>query len=259
MGPACVLINRLVKQTMPRTPKLGSRGKPEETRREILEAAIQEFASEGVAGARTDSIAKAAGVNKALLYYYFADKEALYGAVLDSVFSGLLAEAQKVFNSGGSAGEKILQYSLTHFHYIAAHPEYPRLVQHEMMRAQGGHSLHIERIVVTFFRPILSGLIQMLAAGMKTGEFREIDPMQFGVSMTGLNVFYFVSVPIQRAIGNRDPFTRESQQERCAAVLDMLGSTLFADAHRGRTLAKAVLSAWKPATLPKIPRKVTRT
>ena len=241
---------------MARTPKLGSRGKPEETRREILEAAIHEFATEGVAGARTDSIAQTAGVNKALLYYYFADKEALYGAVLDSVFSGLLAEAQKVFNGEGSAGEKILRYSLVHFHYIAAHWEYPRLVQHEMMRAQSGNSVHIERIVTTFFRPILSGLILMLNAGMKSGEFRQIDPMQFGISMTGLNVFYFVSVPIQKAIGKKDPFSPESLQERSAAVVDMLGSTLFTDANRGRALAKTIHASWKPDT--KISRKVTR-
>ncbi len=50
---------------------------------------MREFSREGVAGARTDAIARAAGVNKALLYYYFKDKETLYGAVLDHVFGGL--------------------------------------------------------------------------------------------------------------------------------------------------------------------------
>ena len=93
---------------MSRTPKLGSRGKPEETRREILDAAIQEFASEGVAGARTDSIALGAGVNKALLYYYFGDKEALYAAALDAVFSGLMSELHAVLQGPLPAGEKIL-------------------------------------------------------------------------------------------------------------------------------------------------------
>jgi AcrR family transcriptional regulator len=58
-------------------PRLGSRGRPEESRAAILQAAIREFSREGVAGARTDAIARAAGVNKALLYYYFKDKEEL--------------------------------------------------------------------------------------------------------------------------------------------------------------------------------------
>src|SRR4051794_17248713 len=69
-------------------PRLGSRGRPEESRAAILQAAVVEFAREGVAGARTDAIARSAGVNKALLYYYFKDKEALYDAVLNHVFSG---------------------------------------------------------------------------------------------------------------------------------------------------------------------------
>ena len=73
----------------PSKPRLGSRGRPEESRAAILQAAVSEFSREGVAGARTDAIARAAGVNKALLYYYFKDKETLYGAVLDQVFGGL--------------------------------------------------------------------------------------------------------------------------------------------------------------------------
>ncbi len=66
-------------------PRLGSRGRPEETRTAILQAAVREFAREGIAGARTDAIARAAKVNKALLYYYYRDKDALYGAALDQV------------------------------------------------------------------------------------------------------------------------------------------------------------------------------
>ena len=68
---------------------MGSRGQPEESRAAILQAAAQEFAEHGIAGARTDAIAREARVNKALLYYYFKDKETLYGAVLDEAFSGL--------------------------------------------------------------------------------------------------------------------------------------------------------------------------
>jgi TetR/AcrR family transcriptional regulator len=69
--------------------KSGSRGEPEKTRAAILKAALEEFAHEGVTGARTDEIARRAGVNKALLYYYFKDNEGLYAAALDQVFSGL--------------------------------------------------------------------------------------------------------------------------------------------------------------------------
>src|SRR5215470_16391835 len=69
--------------------RMGSRGRPEESRAAILKAAAYEFAEHGIAGARTDSIAREARVNKALLYYYFKDKETLYSAVLDDAFAGL--------------------------------------------------------------------------------------------------------------------------------------------------------------------------
>ena len=68
---------------------MGSRGQPEESRAAILQAAAREFAEHGIAGARTDTIAREARVNKALLYYYFHDKEALYSAVLDETFASL--------------------------------------------------------------------------------------------------------------------------------------------------------------------------
>ena len=78
--------------------KTGSRGEPEKTRAAILRAALEEFSHEGVAGARTDEIARRAGVNKALLYYYFKDKEGLYAAVLEQVFSGMYQRVGSVLD-----------------------------------------------------------------------------------------------------------------------------------------------------------------
>src|SRR5208337_5365335 len=82
-----------------RPPRLGTRGQPEESRAAILKAAAREFAEHGIAGARTDAIARLARVNKALLYYYFKDKETLYGAVLDHAFSGMKASVFQVLDS----------------------------------------------------------------------------------------------------------------------------------------------------------------
>src|ERR1700738_1866835 len=91
-------------------PRMGSRGQPEESRAAILKAAAKEFAEHGIAGARTDAIAREAGVNKALLYYYFKDKETLYGAVLDNAFSGMKASVFEVLDSDLPVREKMLAY-----------------------------------------------------------------------------------------------------------------------------------------------------
>src|SRR5262249_23334865 len=135
-------------------PRLGSRGQPEESRAAILQAAAREFADYGIAGARTDAIARAAGVNKALLYYYYEDKQALYGAVLDKVLSGLLKTVMAALESEATPSAQILAYVGAYFDYIAANPLYPRLVQREMMRAGRGQSGHLQDIVKDYFRPI---------------------------------------------------------------------------------------------------------
>src|SRR5947209_2276567 len=116
----------------------GSRGEPEKTRAAILKAAIEEFAHEGPAGARTDEIARRAGVNKALLYYYFKDKEGLYSAALEQVFSGLSERVMVVLNRDElSPRDRLLGYAQAHFDYIASAPMYSRLVQGELMRTAG--------------------------------------------------------------------------------------------------------------------------
>src|ERR1051326_539698 len=97
--------------------QLGTRGRPEQSRAAILHAAVKEFSQEGVAGARTDAIARSAGVNKALLYYYFKDKEALYNAVLDQVFSGLRSAIHEALAQELPPREKLKNYVQAHFDY----------------------------------------------------------------------------------------------------------------------------------------------
>src|SRR6267154_1603086 len=163
--------------------RMGSRGQPEESRAAILKAAAQEFAEHGIAGARTDAIAREARVNKALLYYYFKDKETLYGAVLDDAFSGLKATVFRVLDSDLPAREKIMAYVGAYFDFIASNQDYPRLMQREMMRAREGQSQHIDRLVKTYFQPIYRRVGELLQKGIATGEFRQVDPAHFVPSM----------------------------------------------------------------------------
>ncbi len=212
----------------PATPKfkLGSRGKPEKTRAAILQAAIREFAEEGMAGARTDAIAKAAGVNKALLYYYYQDKEALYGASLDYAFGQLRERMMGVLDREMPPGDKIRAYVAAHFDFIASHPQYRSLVQREMMRAGQG-SPHLERIGKRYFQPLFLRLSEVIRAGIAAGDFRPVDPVHFIPSMIALVVFYFTSAPVMKAVAGFDPLAPERVAERRAAVLDFVSAALF--------------------------------
>lgn len=207
--------------------RLGSRGRPEQSRTAILRAAVQEISREGLAGARIDSIARSAGVNKALLYYYFKDKDALYEAVLDHVFGGLTAAVLEVLSRPLPPRERLLTYVQTHFDYIARHPLYPRIVQEEMMRAGRGGTAQLERIVRQYFRPLFDKLAGLLKQGLDTGEFRAVDPLHFIPSVISIIIFYFNSAPVMRAMRGGDPFSPERLQERRAAILDFISAALF--------------------------------
>lgn len=220
-----------------RTLRLGTRGRPEESRAAILKAAVAEFAEYGIAGARTDAIARAARVNKALLYYYFKDKDALYEAVLDHVFGGLRDRVTPVLDSKLPPRQKMLEYLGAYFDYIAANPRFPRVVQAEWMRS-GASSPRMQRVAREYFRPISEKVAQMLRLGMVTGEFRAVNPMDFLPSVVGVIIFYFSAAPLMKTLTKIDPLSAQRIQERRKFVLNFISAALFrpslAEPHRTR-------------------------
>jgi TetR/AcrR family transcriptional regulator len=210
----------------PLASKLGTRGRPEESRAAILKAAVAEFADHGIAGARTDAIARAAHVNKALLYYYFKDKDALYEAVLDHVFSGLRARVMPVLESKLPPRRKMLDYLGAYFDYIAANPRFPRVVQGEWMRSGAG-SARMQRVAREYFRPIFGKVADLLRDGIAAGEFRAVNPMDFVSSVVGVIIFYFSAAPLMKTLTKGDPLSVERIRERRAFVLDFISAALF--------------------------------
>jgi len=196
------------------------------TRAVILDAATSEFAAEGVAGARIDEIARAARVNKAMLYYYYRDKEALYGAVLDRVFRGLVERLNAVLDQPLPPRDKILAYAATHFDYVAASPTYPKLVMGEMMRAGRRGSPHMRQIASRYLRPLQTRLFAVFGAATARQEIRAVDPQHLLLSMIAMNVFYFASADFLRIFLGADPLTPARIAARRAAVLDLLSAAL---------------------------------
>jgi TetR/AcrR family transcriptional regulator len=219
-----------------KTGKAGSRGAPEKTKAAILEAALKEFAREGVAGARTDEIARNAGVNKALLYYYFKDKNSLYAAVLEQIFAGLLQQLSAVLDRDDlDPRRKMLLYIETHFDYLGRSPLFPRVLQREFMRTGRNASPLTGRIVERYAHPIYSKLLKLLVQGRESGDFRPCDPAQTLTSILGVIVFYFISITAPQLMGSGDPFSPERIATRRAAVLDFISAAVFSPpAGRGK-------------------------
>ena len=219
-------------RALAKSRRSGSRGEPEKTRAAILSAALEEFSHEGASGARTDEIARRAGVNKALIYYYFKDKEGLYAAALEQVFSGLHERVMSILNrSDLPPRDKLLQYVQAHFDYIASQPVYPHLVQREFMRSAGRTLSPVaSRILERYGKPIYQKLEDLIRDGIKSADFRKVDPVQTLTSILGTIVFYFISIPAQQVMRAGDPASPERIAARRIAVLDFVSSALFAPA-----------------------------
>ncbi|HEV2176058.1 MAG TPA: TetR family transcriptional regulator [Terriglobia bacterium] len=201
----------------------GRRERAAETRAAILAAAERIFAERGLAGARTDAIAARAGVNKALLYYYFKDKDALYLAVLDDQFSEFHRQAMQVLESEGSARSVLLRYVSLHLDFIGARHRFAPLFQQMMMT--GGKPF--ERLVRKYFAPRAEALGRLIERGMREGEFRRGDREHVAVSVVALIVFYFSSEPVMRMLGRRDAFSAANLKRRKREVLDFIRYGLF--------------------------------
>ena len=218
---------------------MGSRGQPEESRAAILQAAAKEFAQHGIAGARTDAIAREARVNKALLYYYFKDKETLYGAVLDNVFLGLRTAVFRVLDADQPPREKMMAYAGAYFDFIASNQLYPRLMQREMMRAREGQSQHIDKVIKNYIQPIFVRVSEVIRKGTENGEFRPVNPVHFVPSIVAMIVFFFSSAPMMQKIVGFNPLTPDRIAERRTAVLDFISAALFSPTRKTRQGARS--------------------
>jgi TetR/AcrR family transcriptional regulator len=212
-----------------------------ETRARILDSALKEFSAKGLAGARTEQIATAAGVNKALLYYYFDSKEKLYEAALESVATRVRETTLAVLEQKASAGERVLRAALNHFDRILTQREFQSLMQQEMMRLHRGEEGAVGVLVERIFRPLMMLFQATVQEGIASGELIEADWMQFQLSVLGANVFYFLSAPVWRMMLDVDPFSEAALKARRVALVEFLGQSIFRDRKRGARIAERVL------------------
>jgi len=213
-----------------------------ETRTRILDAALSEFATHGLAGARTDRIAQAAGVNKALLYYYFDSKENLYLAALEMISAKIRDRTMAVFLRESSPGERVLRSALEHFDRIITQNEFQRLLQQEMMRLHKGETGALPVLAKRVFAPLMAMYQSMVREGIESGELIQADWMQIHLASLGANVFYFLSAPMWRIMMSAEPFTLEALAQRRSALVEFLGQAVFTDRKRGAEIAARVLA-----------------
>lgn len=201
---------------------------PEERQRDadrsqgiILAAARDEFAENGLGGARMDRIAERAALNKRLIYYYFSDKEALFQAVLEQAYRDI-REQERNLNlldvPPAEALRKLVEFTWS---YYLAHPEFLTLLNsanlHRARHLQGSERAR------QMNSPLIEMLAEILERGRKDGSFRGgVDPLQLYVSIAGLSYFYLSNNHTLSAIFGRDLMSAKAKHERLTHMCDVI-------------------------------------
>jgi AcrR family transcriptional regulator len=148
------------------------------SRERILAAAAVEFAARGFDGAKVDRIAARARLNKAMLYYHFDDKAALYRAILLDVFTHV-ASAVAHTAAVGSPEERLRAFIRAIASQAAGRPHFPVMWLREI--ADGGR--HLDAAVLAEIGRVLSILATILTDGAREGRFRPAHPLvtQMGI------------------------------------------------------------------------------
>jgi AcrR family transcriptional regulator len=200
----------------------------ERTQQAILRAAMAEFAERGLGGARMDSIAERAAVNKRLIYYYFGNKEALFLAALETTYADIRAAERALQLETLEAPAAVRRLvAFTWQHYLA-HPEFLTLLNSENLH-RAKHLKQSQRV-----REMNSPLVQMLAEllerGRREGVFRGgVDPVQLYISIAGLAYFYLSNNATLSTIFGRDLMKPKALSERLSHITEVVMGYLLLD------------------------------
>ena len=208
-----------------------------DNRQAILDAATQEFAEKGFAGARVHAIAAEAGVNIALLYYYFNTKERLYAAVLEQLFADWAQRATAALGGHDTPKQKLIAYTEAYFDFVAEAPHRPRLVQQEMSQLGPTAVQSLTALAKQYVRPVHQAVLKVLNVGYEQGQFRRVSP-DFVHSISALIVSYFTSSTFIQVVTGHNPLTPARVAERRNSVRDTISAALFAPSESGQIKSK---------------------
>ncbi|MDP9875807.1 AcrR family transcriptional regulator [Variovorax boronicumulans] len=211
---------KALKDSLPETLEPRSRD-ADRSQLAILASARDEFAARGLAGARMDSIAERAGLNKRLIYYYFGSKDDLFLAVLERVYADIRAAEQRLHLDEIEPVEAIRQLVSFTWHYYLEHPEFITLLNSENLHG-AAHLKRSERIQ-EMNSPLVQLLDTVLERGKKDNLFRAgVDPVQLYISIASLCYFYLSNNHTLSAIFGRDLRAPKAMAQRLSHMTDLV-------------------------------------
>jgi AcrR family transcriptional regulator len=174
--------------------------KDENTEVQILEAAKNIFQSKGMDGARMQEIADKAGINKAMLHYYYRSKQLLFEAVFKNAFSLLAPQLNSVLNDDSSIEEKIRNFTSNYITFMMKHPYLPNFIISELNRNP--------EFIITMKNneafPNIEKFKKQVTLEVEKGIIKPISAEQLFINILALNIFPFLAKPLVMALTDTD-------------------------------------------------------
>ena len=166
------------------------------SRDRVFAAAAAEFAAKGYAGANVERIARAAKLNKAMIYYHFKSKAALYREILRDMFDAVRTRVAEVAASDASPEDKIRAYVAAIATEAEARPHFPPIWLREI--AEG--AAHVDAVTLGYVRDVLAALGGIIAEGVRAGRFQPAHPLLVQGGIIAPLMFFLATGPLRDKI-----------------------------------------------------------
>lgn len=205
--------------TTEQRPLDGREERGDRTAQALLLAGRAAFSAVGYAAASVRDIARAAGVNPALVRYHFGSKEGLYRQVIDAAMSGLRERLLAAFNSSGAPRDRIHRVIGAYLEHLAQERDFPRLIQ----RALLNNDPHLRRVANEYLHPLFDILRPFVGRRSTTplGNLEEVI-----VSVFGAIIAPFLYEPLLADLFRRDVLSPAALKRRRRHIEALVELTL---------------------------------
>jgi TetR/AcrR family transcriptional regulator len=184
--------------------------KDQTTEEKILAAAKKVFVVKGLAGARMQDIADNAGINKALLHYYFRSKEKLFEVIFKEAAIRLFPRINAVLSSDLPLFDKIRQFANDYIEIMIENPYLPLFVLNEINK----QPLAFSKKMFGTNRPPVHKLAGQIEKEIIAGLIKPISPIHLIINMLSMCIFPFLGKPMIQLVMNIDEIQFKNMMEQ---------------------------------------------
>lgn len=189
------------------------------TEQVILNAAITIFQKKGMSGARMQEIADEANINKAMLHYYYRNKQQLFEAVFMQAFQKLAPQLNLIFASEVGVNEKIRRFTASYIDFILENPYLPSFIVQEL----NNNPEFVVKFMSHKGKPDPKPFLRQIEEEIKAGNIKNIPPKQLLLNLLSLTIFPFVGEMMIKVIMHiSDSEFKKLMEERKTLIAEQL-------------------------------------